>query len=105
MECPSSGSFIHAGLQLTATAKTSCAKVKAEMQARISGANGWKDPHNGGIYSVLSETSNQLKTQRTTNPATSVGGQVYTDKQIFTFIDGADGLVKSRRAARAKVSQ
>merc|ERR1712232_279488 len=102
MECPSSGSWIHAGLKLTANAKTSCAKVKAEMQARISGANGWKDPHNGGIYSVLSENDNQLKTQRTTNPGTSVGGKVYTDKQIFTFSDSADGTCEIQACSESQ---
>merc|ERR1712151_1319531 len=102
MECPGSESFVHAGLKLTATAATTCAKVKAEMQARINGVNGWSDPHNGGIYTVLSESASQLKTQRTTNPGTSVGGKVYTDKQIFTFSDSADGTCEIQACSESQ---
>merc|ERR1712232_978596 len=47
--------------------------------------NGWTDPHNGGIYSLLSSSHGTLNTQRTTNPAKSVGGKLYTDKQTFTL--------------------
>merc|ERR1712187_392426 len=61
----------------------SCGDVKAEIQARASAQSGWTDPHNGGIYSVLSTDGNVIKTQRTTNPAKSVGGKMYTDKQNF----------------------
>merc|ERR1712176_414926 len=86
--CPGSGSFVHASMKVTATASATCADVKAEIQARASAQGGWKDPHNGGIYSVLeSDTGNSIKTQRTTNPKTSVGGQVYTDKQNFVLND------------------
>merc|ERR1712217_400601 len=86
--CPGSGSFVHASMKVTATASASCADVKAEIQARASAQGGWKDPHNGGIYSVLeSDANNAIKTQRTTNPKTSVGGQVYTDKQNFVLRD------------------
>jgi len=87
--CPGSGSLVHASMKVTATAAASCSDVQAEITARASGSGGWTDPHNGGIYSVLS-TDGGINTQRTTNPATSVGGQVYTDKQIFVLSD-ADG--------------
>merc|ERR1711939_1054847 len=60
------------------------------MGSRASGEGGWVDPHNGGIYSVLGSDNGVIQTQRTTNPATSVGGKVYTDKQTFTLSD-ADG--------------
>merc|ERR1712232_494196 len=53
--------------------------------------NGWTDPHNGGIYSLLSSSHGTLNTQRTTNPQTSVGGKLYTDKQTFTFKSSGDG--------------
>merc|ERR1712070_1019908 len=58
------------------------------IEARASG--DWVDPHNGGIYSVLSSSNGIINTQRTTNPATSVGGTVYTDKQTFELmtVDG-----------------
>merc|ERR1712226_268648 len=81
--CPRSGSFVRAWMEVTATASASCDDVKAEIQARASTQGGWKDPHNGGIYSVLSSDGNVIKTQRTTNPAKSVGGKLYTDKQNF----------------------
>merc|ERR1712228_570695 len=87
--CPGSGSLVHAWMEVTATAAASCDDVKAEITARANAEGGWKDPHNGGIYSVLTSDA-IIKTQRTTNPATSVGGQVYTDKQNFelTEVDG-----------------
>lgn len=76
-------------MSVTAVADTSCEKVAAEIKARASVSGGWTDPHNGGIYSVLSTRGNPyysaLFTKRTTNPKTSVGGKVYTDKQIFTL--------------------
>merc|ERR1712110_367853 len=91
MACPGSAVATHAGIQVTATASATCDTVKKEMKARINGESGWTDPHNGGIYSILSDSGAQLLTQRTTNPATSYGHKVYTDKQIFTFTDESDG--------------
>merc|ERR550537_520339 len=85
--CPGSGSWLHAWMEVTATASAPCADVKEEIVARASKENGWKDPHNGGVYSVLDSAANVIKTQRTTNPATSVGGKMYTDKQIFELKD------------------
>jgi len=86
--CPGSRSFIHASMKVTATASATCANVKAEIKARASAESGWKDPHNNGVYSVLdSDSNNTIHTQRTTNPATSVGGQIYTDRQTFVLID------------------
>mmetsp|Transcript_69898 Transcript_69898/g.167787 ORF Transcript_69898/g.167787 Transcript_69898/m.167787 type:complete len:185 (-) Transcript_69898:82-636(-) len=91
MQCPGSSSFIHAGLSMVVEASAACTAVKTEMKARISGSHGWVDPHNGGVYTLLEDKDTQLSTQRTTNPKTSIGGKVYTDKQIFTFeAKGAD---------------
>jgi len=59
----------------------------AEMSARAAHMNGWVDPHNGGVYSKGESGTNELQTQRTTNPEKSVGGKLYTDKQIFTFTE------------------
>merc|ERR1719446_1986958 len=84
-KCPGSGSPIHASCKVTAVAAASCSDVAAEIKARASAQGGWVDPHNGGIYSVTSSSDTELQTQRTTNPKTSVGGKVYTDKQTFTF--------------------
>merc|ERR1712139_743915 len=86
--CPGSGALVHAWMEVTVEADAACDVVQAEMEARANGS--WVDPHNGGIYSVLSSSNGIINTQRTTNPATSVGGTVYTDKQTFelTSIDG-----------------
>merc|ERR1711924_421601 len=76
---------------VTATVKANCADVKAEMEARIGGQKGWVDPHNGGIYSIISSSGagafHDIETKRTTNPKTSFGHKVYTDKQTFTLSD------------------
>merc|ERR1719486_193043 len=87
--CPGSGSLVHAWMEVTVQADAACDVVQAEIEARASG--NWVDPHNGGIYSVLSSSSGVINTQRTTNPATSVGGQVYTDKQTFSLSDSDGG--------------
>jgi len=79
--CPGSSSFSHASMKVTVDVDADCTSVQQEIEARASGS--WVDPHNGGIYSVLSSSSGLINTQRTTNPATSVGGNVYTDKQTF----------------------
>merc|ERR1712151_463333 len=89
-KCPGSGSLVHAWAEVTVKATGSCDTVMAEMKARASDKS-WVDPHNGGIYSVLSSNANELNTQRTTNPQTSVGGKLYTDKQTFTFKSSGDG--------------
>lgn len=91
-QCPGSGAAFHASMKVTATAQASCATVQKEIEARAGGGS-WVDPHNGGIYSVLSSENGVVQTQRTTNPATSVGGQVYTDKQTFALSD-SDGQCK-----------
>merc|ERR1712134_89749 len=75
----------------TTQSAASCADVGAEIEARAQGKNGWTDPHNGGIYSLLSSSAGVINTQRTTNPATSVGGTVYTDKQTFALSDTDGG--------------
>jgi len=90
MKCPGSGAiFGHAKTQVTATAKASCADVKAEIEARASAQKGWVDPHHGGIYSVISITDAEVDTKRSTNPKNSPGGITFTDKQTFTLSDKA----------------
>jgi len=86
VKCPGSGAWLgHAKTQVTATAKATCADVMTEIRARSSGRDGWVDPHNGGIYSVISTSDSGIETKRTTNPKTSFGHKVYTDKQTFTL--------------------
>merc|ERR1711865_519365 len=90
VKCPGSHAiFGHAKTQVTATAKASCADVKAEIEARASAQKGWVDPHNGGIYSVISSTDTEVDTKRTTNHKHSPGGITFTDKQTFTLSDKA----------------
>ena len=98
-QCPGSPSFFHASMKTTATAPTSCAKVQKEIEARAAGS--WVDPHNGGIYAVLSSNGWLIQTQRTTNPATSVAGKVYTDTQTFSLSD-ADGSCKIEACSESK---
>jgi len=95
-KCPGSKAWLgHAKTEVHATAKASCADVAAEIAARAGAgpeSKAWVDPHNGGIYSVLpSSSDNRIATQRTTNPKKSVGGQTYTDKQVFTLAASAKG--------------
>jgi len=88
MTCPGSGAWLgHAKTQVSVTTKASCADVKAEILARAGAQGGWTDPHNGGIYSVLSSTGTEIETKRTTNPKHAVGGMTYTDKQTFTLTE------------------
>jgi len=86
--CPGSAASSHAKMQVTVAADASCSAVQQEIEARANG--NWVDPHNGGIYSLLSSSNGLIQTQRTTNPVTSVGGTVYTDKQTFELatVDG-----------------
>jgi len=82
MKCPGSVARLHhASCQTTATfEKGSCDAVIAEIKARIAGENGWKDPHNGGTYTLeAGSTETELNIQRTT------GGGKYTDKMIFSL--------------------
>lgn len=92
MSCPGSeATFGHAKTQLVSAAKASCAVVRAEILARADGAHGWVDPHNGGVYKVLSSTPTEVRTSRTANPKHSMFGQKYVDKQIFTLTTRDDG--------------
>jgi len=89
-KCPGSGSFIHAWSEVTVVAAASCADVMAEVKARATAQKGWADPHNGGIYSVLTSDATEIDTQRTSNPAKSVGGKLYVDKQVFRFTESPE---------------
>jgi hypothetical protein len=90
-QCPGSGALLHASMKVTSVAAASCSDVQSEIEARANQENGWVDPHNGGVYSLLSSDSGVINTQRTTNPDTSVGGTLYTDKQTFALSDTDGG--------------
>ncbi|CAJ1393614.1 unnamed protein product [Effrenium voratum] len=77
MKCPGSKSWIHASAEVEAVADASCDDVMSEMIARVT--SDWKDPHNGGTYSVLSKADGELNLQRVT------GNKKFTDKMTFTF--------------------
>merc|ERR1712232_1325157 len=57
---------------------------------------------NNGVYSVLDSSTNVVKTQRTTNPKTSVGGKVYTDKQNFELTDNGDGSCEIKACSESQ---
>merc|ERR1719163_2126452 len=104
MKCPGTGAWgPHASAEVTAVADaTSCADVAEEIKARASGTDGWTDPHNSGVYSVLSSSDSEIETKRTSNPKTAVGGQLYTDKQIFTLTE-ENGSCRIEACSRARV--
>jgi hypothetical protein len=92
MKCPGSKAFVHhASCQITVTFPSSaCSEVKTEMLNRISGKNGWVDPHKKGTYSTISgagSTDMLMKTKRLT------GNKKYTDLQDFTFATSGSGCV------------
>jgi len=60
---------------------TKCDAVYREMTDRIHGSDGWVDPHNAGLYSVLdgSVQGKELHSKRQT------GNKQYTDLQLFEF--------------------
>eukprot|EP00929_Paragymnodinium_shiwhaense_P007422 TRINITY_DN111335_c0_g1_i1.p1 TRINITY_DN111335_c0_g1~~TRINITY_DN111335_c0_g1_i1.p1 ORF type:complete len:190 (-),score=22.90 TRINITY_DN111335_c0_g1_i1:107-676(-) len=91
MKCPGSSAWVHASCEVTAMANATCQEVATEITLRASGQGGWIDPNDAGIYTVLSSSSTEIQTQRITNPARSVGGQVYIDKQTITLTGTEDG--------------
>ena len=87
VECPSSGSPVHAWCEVVSVAAASCADVKAEVLARVDGQyESWHDPHNNGTYTLLaSGGSGVIQLQRVT------GNRKYVDKQTLELTDAAGG--------------
>ncbi len=79
--CPSSGSSIHAGCQTKVVFQNGCDVVQSEIKNRISAqASGkWRDPHNNGTYTLISDTVDLFQVSRLT------GDGKYTDKINFVF--------------------
>lgn len=75
--CPGSPARMHAKCNMVVTFSQPCESVLGEINARVSGKDGWTDPHNGGQYSITNQTSSYLSGQRTT------GDGKYTD--LFDF--------------------
>ena len=65
----------------------SCDAVRKEMNARVSGDDGWRDPHNGGTYTLKTSDADGLAASRTT-----ANGQ-YTDQMAFAFAEKGGGCV------------
>merc|ERR1711964_949835 len=66
-----------------------CSKVKEQILGRVKGANGWKDPHNGGHYSerkCTKKSDGGLCLQRKTG-----GKGLYTDHFDLTFTKAGTG--------------
>mmetsp|Transcript_1540 Transcript_1540/g.2709 ORF Transcript_1540/g.2709 Transcript_1540/m.2709 type:complete len:168 (-) Transcript_1540:263-766(-) len=90
MDCPSSGSKVHAGCQVTTVFEDSCSTVQQEVTKRINGqsSGAWTDPHNNGTYSILADPAGLPATwqlQRIT------GDQKYTDLINFVFSENGSG--------------
>ena len=83
--CPGSPVRMHAKCKMGVTFSQPCEVVLTEINARVSGKNGWTDPHNGGIYSITNQTSTFLSGQRTT------GDGKYTDKFDFSLTASSGG--------------
>ena len=83
--CPGSPARMHAKCSMEVVFSQPCDSVMAEVTARVSGKNGWTDPHNGGVYSITNSTSSFLSGQRVT------GDGKYTDFFDFSFSAAGDG--------------
>mmetsp|Transcript_42219 Transcript_42219/g.68404 ORF Transcript_42219/g.68404 Transcript_42219/m.68404 type:complete len:175 (+) Transcript_42219:95-619(+) len=86
MSCPGSKALMHAKTQVAVDFPTStCSAVRSEVLARLGGASGWRDPHNGGIYTLLSHSAHTVEAKRLT------GDRKYTDLIEFTFTESGSG--------------
>jgi len=84
--CPGSPAWVHAGMEITATASASCQDVQDEMIARVNGQYAqWHDPHNNGTYTLTGHTlRGDLSFSRVT------GNKKYTDKMQFKLTQVGD---------------
>lgn len=86
--CPGShASLTHAKCQMTVKLDSPCDAVKAEILARVNGTNGWYDPHNRGIYSVVDASTNLVQLKRQT------GDKKYTDLLNFELSSSGSGCI------------
>lgn len=83
--CPGSPARMHAKCEMALTFSQPCNDVLTEINARVSGKNGWTDPHNGGQYSITNQTSTFLSGQRVT------GDAKYTDLFEFSLTTTSGG--------------
>jgi hypothetical protein len=86
--CPGSPSPVHASCEMTVTfPRTKCDAVREEILARLQGENQWKDPHNGGVYTLLSDTTTTVTSVDATHGSRRTGDGKYTDLFAFTFTE------------------
>lgn len=84
--CPGSHSPIHAGANMNMQFTNSCAEVAEEIKARAQASAGeWKDPHNGGTYTLEKATDDYIRVKRVT------ANKVFTDRSDFKLSAGANG--------------
>ena len=86
MNCPTSGSSMHAGCQTQIQFKDACSVVRGEITKRVQGQpDNWVDPHNAGTYSFISQSDALFELSRVT------GDKKYTDKINYVFEDAGTG--------------
>lgn len=89
--CPGSPARVHAKCEFTVTFPNSpCRSVREEILARGSHRMGWKDPHNGGTYSV-EHTMTTTTTTTTIEGSHLTGHGNYTDRLDFVLKDSTTG--------------
>jgi len=98
--CPGSSAWIHAKTHLTAAFTNDCATVKAEIEYRVAGtASGkWRDPHNGGTYTITSSDASSMSFNHLT------GTKKYTDHIKFTFSDTGNGGCSIQACSESQVT-
>merc|ERR1719510_1384505 len=74
--------------QGTVTFDQGCEEVSGEIQARVNGQDGWKDPHNRGNYAMQTTAANMLRVKRRT------GNNKYTDVISFAMSAADNGGCK-----------
>lgn len=82
MTCPSTPAWVAAGMRITTVTSSSCDKVFSEMKARVDGQTGvfvgpWKDPHNGGVYTVQ-DYGGSFSTLHSTADGEHLDAQIFT---------------------------
>ena len=83
--CPKSPAIMHAGCQVSIEFVNTCSEVQTEIKNRVTGANGWTDPHNNGTYALIGETSELFELSRLT------GDGKYTDLINLAFSSSGSG--------------
>ena len=81
----------HEHCDMTTEFPESCDKVMAEVKARVTGQNGWTDPHYQGSYSLLDGQGATITILRKSGANDGRGGGRYQDKIALTFSDTSSG--------------